>query len=250
MTVLLTLGGIIFQDFEVPDVIPIGGDHTLVVHKLPGGSRTVDAMGADHRDIAWSGRFRSGNAEARARILDGYRIGGQPFLLRWSTYRYQVVVQSFKADYQQPFEIPYSISCVVVADESAPVLTGIPGIDELIGSDLGNALGLSNSLGVAAIGTALTTAQQAISTVNTLKNAPASSLSQITSTLGAAEQAVGATITSTSGAVSAAAPVTAGGNPAAMASSLSSQASGFGQLSQLYQLSSTLTRMSKNLTAA
>src|SRR5580693_6397876 len=144
MTVLLTLGGIIFQDFEVPDVIPIGGEQALVVHKLPGGSRVIDAMGADHRDIAWSGRFRSGNAESRARILDGYRIGGQQFLLQWSTYRYLVIVRSFEANYQQPFEIPYSISCTVVADESNPVLTGIPAIDEMIGSDLGNALGLSN----------------------------------------------------------------------------------------------------------
>ena len=80
MVVLLTLGGIIFQDFEVPDNIGIGGEQALVVHKLPGGARVIDAMGADHRDITWSGRFRSGNAEARARLLDSYRIGGKQFL--------------------------------------------------------------------------------------------------------------------------------------------------------------------------
>jgi hypothetical protein len=249
MTVLLTLGGVIFQGFEIPDVIPIGGEQALVVHKLPGGSRVIDAMGADHRDISWSGRFRSTNAESRARILDGYRIGGQQFLLQWSTYRYQVIVHSFEAMYQQPFEIPYSISCTVVTDESAPVLTGIPALDELIGSDLGNALGLSNSLGVAAIGTAMTSAQQAISTVSTLKNAPASSISQILGTLGGAQQAVGATITANTATISAATPVTAGGNPSAMASSLTSQASAFGQLNQLYQLSTTVTRMTKNLDA-
>ena len=145
MTVILTLGGVIFQGFEVPDTIAIGGEQALVVHKLPGGARTIDAMGRDDRDIPWSGRFRGSSAESRARILDNYRIGGQPLLLQWSTYRYQVIVQSFKADYQQPFEIPYSISCVVVADESTPILTGIPGIDELIGSDLGAAPRLSSS---------------------------------------------------------------------------------------------------------
>lgn len=249
MTVLLTLGGIVFQDFEVPESIRNGGEHALVVHKLPGGARTIDAMGADDADIPWSGRFRGANAESRARILEGYRKSGQKYLLQWSTYRYQVIVQSFRPDYQQPFEIPYSISCLVVADESAPVLTGLPGIDELIGSDLGRALGLSDSLAVAEIGTAMTTVQQAISTVNTLQNAPASSLTQIAGTLGAAQQAVGASITATSDIVSAAPPVTAGGNPATMASSLSTQASSFGQLNQLYQLSSTLTRMSKNLAA-
>jgi hypothetical protein len=249
MTVFLTLGGIIFQDFEVPDSIGTGGEQSLVVHKLPGGARVVDAMGADHRDISWSGRFRSGNAEARARLLDGYRIGGRQFLLQWSTYRYRVVVKSFEPNYQQPFEIPYTISCLVVSDESAPVLTGIPGIDAIIGSDLGAALGLSDSLGVAQIATAVATAQQAISTVTTLKNAPASSLANITGTLAAAQQAVGATVTATGVTLSTAAPIAAGTDPASLAGSLTSQASGFGQLSQLYQLSGTLTRMGKNLAA-
>ncbi len=249
MTVLLTLGGIIFQDFEVPDNIAIGGEQALVVHKLPGGARVIDAMGADHRDITWSGRFRSGNAEARARLLDSYRIGGKQFLLQWSTYRYQVIVKSFEAQYQQPFEIPYSVTCTVVADQSAPVLTGIPGIDAIIGSDLGSALGLSNSLGVATIATAIATTQQALSTVTTIKNAPASSLMQVAGSLAAAGQIVGATITATTGTLSAATPVATGGDPAAMASSLTTQASGLGQLSQLYQLSSTLTRMTKNLAA-
>ena len=249
MTVILTLGGVIFQGFEVPGHIPTGGKQTLAVHKPPGGARTVDSMGPDHRDIAWPGRFRGANAESRARILDGYRIGGKTFLLQWSTYRYQVVVESFEPDYQQPFEIPYAINCVVVADESAPVLTGVPLLDEIIGSDLGRALGLSDSLGVAAIGTAMTTAEQTIGTVSTLRNAPASSITQIVGTLGAAQQAIGATITAASGVVAAAAPVVSGGDPSAMASSLTGQASAFGQLNQLYQLSSTVTRMTRNLDA-
>ena len=247
MTVILTLGGVIFDGFEIPENIPFGGKQALAVKKLPGGSRFVDAMGADHRDIAWSGRFRGASAESRARILDGYRIGGKQYLLQWSTYRYQVIVESFEPDYHQPFEIPYSISCFVVADESAPVLTGIPGIDELIGSDLGNALGLSSSLGVAQIGTALTTAQQAIAAVTTLKNAPTDSIGQIVGTLGAAEQVVGATIATTSTSITNTAPIVAGGDPACMASSLVSQSSSFGQLGQLYQLSDMLTRMGKNL---
>ncbi len=249
MATLLTLGGIVFQDFEVPDSIAVGGEQALAVHKLPGGARVIDAMGADHRDISWSGRFRSGNAEQRARLLDGYRIGGQQFLLQWSTYRYQVIVKSFEAQYQQPFEIPYSVTCLVVSDESAPVLSGIPGIDAIIGSDLGNALGLSSSLGVAQIAGAIATTQQVINTVTTLKNAPASSITQITGTLSAAQQAVGATILATGVTLSTAAPITAGGSPAAMASSLTTQASAFGQLNQLYQLGSTVTRMTKNLAA-
>ena len=249
MTVLLTLGGVVFDGFEVPDAIRIGGEQALVVHKLPGGSRTVDAMGADNADIPWAGRFRGAQAESRARVLEGYRKSGQVLLLRWSTYRYQVVVQSLHCDYQQPFEIPYTISCLVVADESAPALFGIPVLDELIGSDLGNALGLSDSLGVVQIANAVATAQQAVTSAGTLRSAPTSTLTQIGGTLAAAGQVVGASIASAAATASAATPVTAGGNPAAMAAGLTSQASAFGQLSQLYQLSGTLARMTKNVTA-
>ena len=170
-------------------------------------------------------------------------------MLQWSTYRYRVVVQSFRCDYQHPYEIPYTIGCLVVADEGSPALFGIPFLDELIGSDLGNALGLSQSLGVAQVAGAVTTAQQAITAAGTLRSAPTSTLAQVAGTLGAAQQAVGASITGTTATASAATPVTAGGNPAAMAAGLSAQAASFGQLNQLYQLSGTLTRMTRNLTA-
>ena len=249
MAVTLTLGGILFDGFEVPDSIRTGGEQALVVHKLPGGTRTVDAMGADNSDIPWSGRFRGARAESRARVLEGYRKSGRVLLLRWSTYRYKVVVQSFHCDYQQPFEIPYTISCLVVADESAPALFGVPGLDELIGSDLGHALGLSQSLGVAQIASAVTTAQQAVTAAGTLRSAPTSTLAGISGTLSAAQQAVGASITATAATASAATPVSTGGDPASMASGLTAQASAFGQLNQLYQLAGSLTRMNRNVTA-
>lgn len=47
MTVILTLGPVLFQDFEVPEKISVGGEHSLVVHKLVGRARVVDAMGRD-----------------------------------------------------------------------------------------------------------------------------------------------------------------------------------------------------------
>lgn len=249
MTVILTLGGIVFQGFEIPDTIRIGGEQALVVHKLPGGARTIDAMGADDADIPWSGRFRGREAESRARLLESYRKSGRVVALRWSTYRYKVIVQSFRADYQQPFEIPYNVNCTVVSDESAPILTGLPGLDELIGSDLGRALGLSDSLGVTAIATAMTTAKQAIGTVNTLRNAPAATLVDIAGTLSSAQQAVGAAVATETSIVASSAPVIAGGDPSHMATSLINQSSAFGQLNQLYQLGGTVTRMTRNLLA-
>lgn len=249
MTVLLTLGGVVFSGFEVPDVIATGGDQALVIHKLPGGSRIIDAMGADHRDLSWSGRFRGGNAEARARLLDGYRIGGKAFLLTWSTFRYRVIVRSFEAQYQQPFEIPYSISCTVLSDESAPVLTGIRGVDELIGSDIGRALGLTDSAGVASVASAVSAVQQSIAVAGTLQNAGTSTIASVAGSVLAAQQVTAAAFTVVDATLGSTTPVVAGGSPAAMATSLTSQATAFGQLDSLFQISGTLARMGKNLAA-
>ncbi len=249
MTVILTLGAVVFQGFEVPENIRIGGEQALVVHKLPGGARTIDAMGPDDADIPWSGRFRGYQAESRARQLDGYRKAGQPLELTWSTYRYQVIVRSFEADYRQPFEIPYSITCMVVTDEGSPILSGFPGLDQLIGSDLANAVTLGGAINVASITSAIGTAQTAIAAVQTLKNAPLTNLTAIGSAISGAQSSVLGVTTQAEATLQAAGAFTPGNRPTALVSSLTSQATGFGQLSNLYQMGATLSRMGKNLSS-
>lgn len=247
MTVILTLGAVVFQGFEVPESIQIGGEHALVVHKLPGGGRIIDAMGADHRDIPWSGRFRGYQAESRARQLDGYRNAGKPILLTWSSYRYQVIVRSFEANYQQPYEIPYSISCVVVTDQGNPITTPLPGLDQLIGSDLANAVTLGGAINVASISSAIGTVQTAVAAVQTLKNAPLTNLTAIGSAIGGAQASALSVTTQAEATLQQAGAITAGNSPTALVSSLTAQATGFGQLNNLYQMTATLGRMSRNL---
>ena len=95
----LTLGPVTFADFEIPREVPFGGAQSLVVKKLVGGDRVIDAMGRDDRDIGWSGRFRGSLAEVRARQLDLMRIQGQQQLLSWSSLRFLVLVERFEADF-------------------------------------------------------------------------------------------------------------------------------------------------------
>ena len=78
MIVILTLGGVIFQDFEIPASIKAGGEQKLDVKKFIGGSRIIDALGRDDADIEWSGRFRGSTAEQRCQQLNGMRVAGQP----------------------------------------------------------------------------------------------------------------------------------------------------------------------------
>jgi hypothetical protein len=53
----LTLGDFTFARYEIPERIPFGGDQQLNVHKLVGGVRVIDALGADPMPIEWSGFF-------------------------------------------------------------------------------------------------------------------------------------------------------------------------------------------------
>ena len=48
---------IVFQDFELPSGINFGGRQRLALHRLPGGSRVIDALGRDDAQISFAGIF-------------------------------------------------------------------------------------------------------------------------------------------------------------------------------------------------
>lgn len=257
MSVTLTLGGVVFQGFEIPESINSGGEQMLVVHKQPGGTRTIDAMGPDDDAISWSGRFRGSSAEQRALLLDFMRRAGQTVLLTYSLHIYQVVIRKFTANFQQPFEIPYSISCEVLVDETQALATAAIGLLDSLASSLVSAAGLSDLIpnstinaAVTGIGTALSNYQAGVpNTTNALSGVTAAAsgplLGSLNSSIAGAQTATQAVIITTAGGINTA-PVVAGGSPSVMASNLSAAASGMSQLGNLYQLSSTLNVMGKN----
>jgi hypothetical protein len=118
----LSLGPISFQAFELPGSISWGGAQQLAIHRLPGGTRIIDAMGRDDADIMWSGVFTGPDAAARARLLDLMRSEGNCWSLTWDSFFYSVIVARFEADQQRPNWIPYKISCCVLRDEAAALL--------------------------------------------------------------------------------------------------------------------------------
>jgi len=157
MSVTLTLGGVVFSDFEIPESISSGGEQMLAVHKLPGGSRIIDALGPDDAEIHWSGRFRGSDAEERALLLDFQRRQGQQVLLSYSLHIYQVVIREFTANFQfGGLEIPYSISCTVVLDVTQAIASAAIGFLESLASDLVSALGLSSVIPNSAVNSAVT----------------------------------------------------------------------------------------------
>jgi hypothetical protein len=251
MVVALTLGPVLFADFEIPDKISgVGGKQMLVVHKLTGGDRVVDAMGRDDSSLKWSGRFRGSAAETRARLLDFLRVQGQSIELAWSSFRYKVVVETFDADYEQPFEIPYTVSCLVISDETSPLLTALLGLDAAIGSDLNNIVQIGAALNVPGISTAISGVQTATANVQTFEGASSQTITgvqgAITTALGAVNDNIATNNTNVAPAGSVAG-VAAGGDPASLANSLSSQSNSFSALGQLYQIQPALQRMFVNV---
>jgi hypothetical protein len=143
MTVALVLGTVTFQSFEIPVEIAGGGAQGLKVHKLLGGDRVVDATGRDEAPLTWSGAFRGANSQARCDALDQIRAQGQQQTLTWADRTYTVVVSDFTWRWQRTYQILYSITCVVVADNSAQTDdTTSSTLDDLVEGDLTLALAL------------------------------------------------------------------------------------------------------------
>ena len=148
----LTLGPVAFAGFELPSSITVGGRQRLAIHRLPGGIRIIDALGADPTDINFSVIFTRPYAadlarlEAdapedqddadRARLLDALRVAGAPLPLAWDAFIYTVIVESFEADYRSPWWIPYRLSCTVLRDEAASLVAMAVEFAPAISSDL------------------------------------------------------------------------------------------------------------------
>jgi hypothetical protein len=118
---ILILGGVWFQDFEIPPDVMAGGAQALFTHKYPGGARTVDTMGPDDDPIVWRGYFEGTAALPRCQQIDIMRRQGQPVLLTWSAYQYLVVVRSFKWRFMRYYHYAYEIALEVVQDLTNPV---------------------------------------------------------------------------------------------------------------------------------
>jgi len=185
--VSLVLGGITFQNFEIPEHINFGGSQHAVVHKLIGGNRVVDAMGPDPDDVSWSGRFRGPGAMERAQAIDAMRAAGGQVTLSYMSTFLVVLITDFKADPERVYEIPYKITCTVVSDLINDALGAVVDSLDVIVS---NALTIASSFtsggtSSAQVSTAAAvgTVSSAVSAAGTLQGASSAALTAVSSTV-------------------------------------------------------------------
>jgi hypothetical protein len=154
--VVLTLGGVPFQDMEVPEKINFGGKQRVAVQNLIGGGRVVSALGLDDGAISFSGIFSGADAVPRAQELDAARALGAQLPLVWGGFFYIVVIEQFTAEYRKPTLIPFTINCLVVSDPLAAAANLVAPLANLVGGDLTAAEALSGQAGVSLQGISAT----------------------------------------------------------------------------------------------
>jgi hypothetical protein len=146
--VALLLGPIVFQDFEIPSGVNFGGRQHLALHRLPGGSRVIDALGRDDAQISFAGIFTGSDATLRARALDELRVAGIALPLTWDVLFFTVLISDFHAAYCNGWWIPYRIVCTILQDEASALLQPVVSLATAALADIGTATGYASDAGL------------------------------------------------------------------------------------------------------
>ena len=136
----LVLGPFVFTDFAVPDAMPFGGKQQLRVHKKPGGSRTVDAMGPDDNERYFTAIFRGSEALGNAYTLDALRRSGAELPYSNGVEARTVVIAAFEPVVKRFNHIEFAIALITTDNPSS--LISITPIETMVLGDLTSALSL------------------------------------------------------------------------------------------------------------
>ncbi|MFT9044579.1 hypothetical protein [Acetobacter orientalis] len=134
------IGDLVLTGMEVPDRIRDGGQQQVVVHRLPGGGRVLDAVGNDPSRLELEGRFLGPTAFARSQMLKQMRIAGKPVSFSGAGLTLTVKIAEFSCDYQQKgIVIPYRL--VLEQPAQGGSASGVTSsLSSLIGDDAANAI--------------------------------------------------------------------------------------------------------------
>ncbi|MGS0646903.1 hypothetical protein ACU81Q_04635 [Komagataeibacter melomenusus] len=143
----VTIGSLTLTGMEVPRLIRDGGTQQVAVHRLPGGSRVIDAVGNDPDRLELTGTFVGPTAIERARVLKQMRIAGVPVPFSGTGLSLMVRIVQYSYDYaQKGVVIPYRL-VLEQPPQVAASTNVVSGLSALVGADAGSALsGLADAL--------------------------------------------------------------------------------------------------------
>jgi hypothetical protein len=116
----LSIGNVTLHGFEIPDKHfgPLGGEQLVAVHRFPGGTKTVQALGAFPTPIGWSGIIIGADAFTRTKQLDRLRVTGQVQTIQYGPWQYVGIVTKFEAAPENAWYVPYTIEIEPIVDTS------------------------------------------------------------------------------------------------------------------------------------
>jgi hypothetical protein len=217
----LVVGGYTFTGFGVPERINGGGAQQLKVHTMLGGNRVVDALGPNDDAIRFTGRFREASAMQQVALMDAMRIAGAPVTLTYWNLSYTVVISKFTWSFERFYEVPYELECTVVVDQAQSAPQAAPTLDSSVTQSI--RVASQTAGGSTAVNAAIAPISSQYSTYGPLSTATPTGQGQVQS---ATSNSLTTLYPIASAADIPSAPagnVTAGGNPSAMASSLTTQ---------------------------
>jgi hypothetical protein len=240
----VVLGSFAFQDFEVPESITLPVRQAVAVHRLIGGERVLDAMGADYGDVAWAGVMLGGGAQARAQSLKALADAGQAVALTWGTWNFTVLPHwiSLREGYQR---IVYAIRCTVIRDDSAAP-------DQLaldLGASLAGDIGAAIAGGGGSVAGALANVQATLQLIGPILPGSAAvraAWNAVSGAQGVVASAQAAAAAQVAGVGGRAAGLS---TPVSTMTDLASAATQTGQLAQAATAGAYLGRMAANLSA-
>ncbi len=243
---------ITLANFEVPERIALPGRQKVVIHQMIGGKRVLDVLGVEYDALTWSGIINGPDASSRVQLFEAKRDAGKVVTLTCDDFSFDGVITSFAPVYEYEFRRPYSIEIAVLKRNDTPVkvdaLTGA--LTGLVNSDVGSALGLTDTINIASVTAAVKEVQSVVSTVSDFAHATVSTVQTLVAPIVAAQNLVTSSISSLE--TSALQITTLGGlvpgNPISKTiSNLLTQRDSQIQLTGLYALGNLLGRLHKNV---
>ncbi len=134
------LGSMTLAGVEVPSLLRVDGEQFLAVTTLPGGARTIQALGDNPASLTLSGLFVGPSALQRAEQMQAMRRAAAQIRLSVSRISTAVVVKSFSYTIRDKGSVcPYQITLEIMPSLSAAA-DSIASLTSLVGSDLASAI--------------------------------------------------------------------------------------------------------------
>nr|WP_294527298.1 hypothetical protein [uncultured Rhodopila sp.] len=174
------------------------------------------------------------------RAIDNFRLTGEVVWLTWDSFRYQVIVKSFIADYYSPWWISYQIVCMIAHQDGAADLQTLA-LSALVSADFAEAVAAASGTSIQ-----LGSLQAALSSTNAL-TAGTSDRAQALATVASSRVAIGLQITAQSAVL--ALPFGASSAVSAYGSALQSTVASAGALAAAVNTNAYVGRIGSRLSA-